>query len=88
MGKRKERTGEDTKVGPKEVWADTEHHFNTLKKKKSNLTKENWKVAMNWAQKVTKYIGERLGAWAGEGFLMRVVFCGGVGGPAHVVWCL
>eukprot|EP00904_Undaria_pinnatifida_P009166 jgi/Undpi1/537/HiC_scaffold_10.g04001.m1 len=51
MGKRKERTGEDTKVGPKEVWADTEHHFNTLKKKKSNLTKENWKVAMNWAQK-------------------------------------
>lgn len=53
MGKKQKRKGDDGELGPEGVWADTGHHLNTLKLKYPSLTKENWKVAMDYAQKVT-----------------------------------
>lgn len=86
MGKKKNCSGEDGEFGPEGVWADTEHHFATLKnisKKGPNLTKENWKVAMDYAQKVTLIQPRTLTPARTEesGRVTRPVFRHGVRGP-------
>lgn len=50
----KKKTGQERGLGPAGEWADAEHHRKVLKKKRITPTAANWKVAMDWAQKVTK----------------------------------
>lgn len=52
---RKTKKGQDRELGPEGFWADTEHHFKAVKAKKTKVTKENWDVAMNYAQKVKRF---------------------------------